>query len=56
MDFDGSEILAELASRGLLEKFFEAVDNDDLDRIIHLLRSIDIEEDAIREVLEQLDS
>ncbi len=56
MDFDGSEILAELASRGLLEKFYDAVDADDLERVVGLLRSIDIEEEVIRSVLESIDS
>lgn len=55
-DPDGSELLAELASRGLLEKFYEAVDNDDLGKVANLLRSIDIDEETIRIVLEQIDS
>lgn len=54
--FEGSELLEELASRGLLEAFYEAVDNDDLGKITSLLRSIDMDEETIRSVLEQLDS
>lgn len=53
---EGSELLAELASRGLLEVFYEAVDNDDLEKITRLLRSIDIDEETIRSVLDQIDS
>lgn len=56
MDFDDSEILAELASRGLLEKFYDAVDEDNVGRIANILRSVDIDEETIRMVLEKLDS
>jgi hypothetical protein len=56
MNLEESELLAELASRGLLEKFYDAVDADDLERVVSLLRSIDIEEDVIRAVLEEIDS
>ena len=56
MDFGGSEILAELASRGLLEKFYEAVDNDDIAKIAALLSSVDFDEETIREVISKLDS
>jgi hypothetical protein len=53
---EGSELLAELASRGLLEKFYEAVDNDDLPQVVNLLRSIDIDDETIKSVLEKIDS
>lgn len=53
---EGSELLAELASRGLLEAFYEAVDNDDFGKITSLLRSIDIDEETIKSVLDHIDS
>ena len=56
MNLDDTELLAELASRGLLEVFYEAVDNDDFVKITNLLRSIDIDEETIRSVLEAIDS
>lgn len=56
MEFDGSEILAELASRGLLEAFYEAVDNDDVGKIAKLLRAVDFDEETIKSVIESLDA
>lgn len=56
MKYEDTELLAELASRGLLEVFYEAVDNDDLLKVTNLLRSIDIDEETIRSVLDQIDS
>ena len=56
MNYEDTELLAELASRGLLEVFYEAVDNDDLVKVTNLLRSIDIDEETIRSVLDQIDS
>lgn len=53
---EGSELLEELASRGLLEAFYEAVDNDDLGKIKGLLRSIGMDEETIKSVLDQIDS
>ncbi len=50
------EILEELASRGLLEEFYEAVDADDVGKIARLLRSVDFDEETIRNVLEKIDS
>ena len=56
MNLEETEILAELASRGLLEAFYEAVDADDLAKVVQILRSVDIDEEIIRSVLEQIDS
>jgi hypothetical protein len=56
MNLEETEILAELASRGLLEDFYEAVDADDLARIVRILRSIDIDEQTIKTVLDEIDS
>ncbi len=56
MEFDGTVILEELASRGLLDEFFEAVDNDDLVRVYKILESVDVDEETIRIVLEKIDS
>jgi hypothetical protein len=56
MNFEESEILAELASRGLLEAFYEAVDADDLEKVVRILRSVEIDDETIRSVLEQIDS
>ena len=56
MNYEDTELLAELASRGLLEVFYEAVDNDDFVKVTNLLRSIDIEEVVIKAVLNQIDS
>lgn len=42
--------------RGLLDEFFEAVDNDDLVRVYKILESADVDEETIRIVLEKIDS
>ena len=50
-DFEGSLILEELASRGRLEDFYDAIDSDNLGKIVSLLREVDIDEETIEVVL-----
>lgn len=54
--FEGSLILEELASRGRLEAFYEAIDSDNLGKIISLLREVDIDEETIKIVLDKIES
>jgi hypothetical protein len=54
MNFEGSLILEELASRGLVEDFYAAVDADDLPKIVSILRSAGIDDEKIREVLKEI--
>ncbi|MFL5785215.1 MAG: hypothetical protein ACJ76H_11430 [Bacteriovoracaceae bacterium] len=56
MNVEETEILAELASRGLLEAFYEAVDADDFVKVVQILRSVDIDDETIKNVLEEIDS
>ena len=53
-DFEGTLILEELASRGLLEAFYDAVDADDFARIVALLRTVDIDEEEIAHVVNKI--
>lgn len=55
-DFEGSLILEKLASLGLVDDFFEAVDSDDLSEVISLLEQAEIDEDSIRVVIKKLES
>lgn len=54
-DFEGSLILEELASRGRLEDFYDAIDSDNLGKIVSLLREVDIDEETIQVVLGKIE-
>lgn len=56
-EFEGSVVLEKLAEAGLIDDFFEAIDSDNIDRAISLMRTAEVEEDVIeltvRQILDQ---
>ncbi|MBY0516790.1 MAG: hypothetical protein K2P81_07775 [Bacteriovoracaceae bacterium] len=55
-DFEGTLILEELASFGLLQEFYDAIDSDDLTKVISLMRRVDIDQEDILAVLSKIRS
>lgn len=53
-NFEGSLILEQLAAIGLVEDFYEAVDADDVGRVVSLLRQAQVDEPTISELLKEL--
>ena len=53
-DFEGSRILEQLAARGLVDDFLEAIDSDDVEGIISLLRDAEVDDESIQVVLKKL--
>lgn len=53
-DFEGSLILERLASIGLKEEFFDAIDSDNMSEIISMMEEANIDEDSVRSVLKQI--
>lgn len=53
-DFEGSSILEQLAAIGLMDQFYEAVDSDNIERVISLLREAGIEESQISMVVKKI--
>lgn len=53
-DFDGTTILETFAELDMLDTFFEAVDNDDLEKVGWLMRAARFDEDAIAMVLQMI--
>lgn len=55
-DFAGSLILERLASLNLIDKFYEAVDSDDVNQVTSLLEEAGFDDDTIGIVLKKMDS
>lgn len=55
-EFEGSLILEKLASIGLVDEFFEAIDSDNLDEVISLLEQAEVDEESIQIVIKKLES
>lgn len=47
-DFEGSLVLEKLAEHGLLEAFYEAIDDDDFLKAASLMRRAQIDEDSVK--------
>jgi len=54
-DAEGTLFLEKLASLGLVDEFFEAVDADDFGKIASLLRDADIDEDTIQDLIKMIE-
>lgn len=52
LDFEGTLVLEKLASHGLVDKFYEAVDQDDFARAAKLMKSAGVTQEEIAKVLE----
>ncbi len=53
-NFEGSLVLEKLASFNLLNKFYNAVDNDDIELVKKLLKHAQIDRDEIKIVIEKI--
>jgi hypothetical protein len=53
-DFEGTEVLERLASVGRLEAFFDAVDADDVERAVRLMKSAGIDAPTIAVVVRKM--
>ena len=53
-DFEGSLVLEQLAELDLFDAFFEAVDADDIQRVIALLERAGVDEASIQVVLQKI--
>ncbi|HET9957059.1 MAG TPA: hypothetical protein VFQ61_21330 [Polyangiaceae bacterium] len=54
-DFEGTLVLERLASIDMLEEFFDAVDSDDVQRAIVLMRRAKIDASTIKIVVEKME-
>lgn len=52
-DFEGTIILESLAAVGLLDDFFDAIDSDDLERAILIMRRARIDTSSISAVIKK---
>jgi predicted AAA+ superfamily ATPase len=53
-DFEGSLVLEMLAEHGLVDEFLEAVDSDNISRILSLMRKADIDDETIEITLKKI--
>ncbi len=53
-EFEGSLVLEKLASLNLVDDFYEAVDSDNIDEIVSILESADIDDETIEIVLKKI--
>lgn len=53
-DFEGSVVLEQLAAIGRVEEFFEAIDSDDLDRAVSLMKKAKIDASTIAVVVKKM--
>jgi hypothetical protein len=54
-EFEGSLVLEQLAAIGKVEEFFDAVDADDVQRAIQLMRSADLDASTISIVVRKME-
>ena len=56
MDFEGTLVLERLAEIGRLEDFFEAIDADDVERAVALMKRAKLDAETIAMVVEKMES
>lgn len=54
-DFEGTLVLEQLAEVGLVDDFFDAIDSDDIERAIFLMKKARIDASMIATVIEQIE-
>lgn len=54
-DFEGTLVLEALAAIGKVDEFFEAIDADDLGRVVSLMKKAGLDADAIARVTRQIE-
>jgi hypothetical protein len=55
-DFEGTLVLEQLAEVGLVEDFFDAVDSDDAERAVSLMKKARINASTIAAVLRKMEA
>ena len=53
-DFEGTLVLEQLASMGLVEDFFEAIDSDDVEGAISLMKKARVDNHIIATVVKKI--
>lgn len=56
MDFEGTIVLERLAEIGRLEDFFEAIDADDVERAVALMKKAKLDAKTIAMVVEKMEA
>jgi hypothetical protein len=54
-DFEGTIVLERLAEIGKVEDFFDAIDSDDVDRAVSLMRRAKIDAETIAIVVQKIE-
>lgn len=54
-DFEGTEVLERLAEIGKVEEFFDAIDADDVERAVRLMRRAEIDAGTIAVVVRKIE-
>lgn len=55
-DFEGTVVLEQLAEIGRVEEFFDAVDSDDFERAVALMKKANIDRPTIHMVVKKMKS
>ncbi|MEK2688773.1 hypothetical protein [Bdellovibrio sp. GT3] len=53
-DFEGTEVLEQIAAIGKLDDFFEALDSDDFGRAVSLMKKARIDSETIQIVVRKM--
>ena len=53
-DFEGTLVLEQLAAIGKVDAFFDAIDADDVERAVSLMRKANVDEPTIAIVVEKM--
>jgi hypothetical protein len=52
--FEGSLVLEMLAELGLVDDFYEAIDSDNIARVVSLMRTAKVDEETIEAVVREI--
>ena len=55
MDFEGTLVLEQLAETGQIEAFFDAVDSDDVERAVSLMKKARVDSTTIAMVVRKME-
>lgn len=55
-DFEGTLVLEQLAELGQLEDFFDAIDSDDVERAVFLMKKARIDASTIQMVVKKMEA
>ena len=55
-DFEGTLVLEQLAAIGKLTEFFDAIDSDDVPRVVKLMRRANVDAKTIAVVVQKIEA